>query len=192
LLSASLPLLDKVAALIEQEESRRSVIGVPQARKNEGAEAQALAVRGFRNPNLRKKSRWERRNVPIARKEDTVRRLAGSYTHISARRLGSTKEIKGERGRMSGIREHNDEKKRRQRRVSRQGGFSTLRVFDPVVIESEDSNSHRSSGSINGSGAEDQMQRMFKSFSTWYAQQNSDGLSLNSFKPNLHILQPIK
>jgi hypothetical protein len=57
----------------------------------------------------------------MTRKEDTVRRLDGSYTHISARRLGSTKEIKGEKGRMSGIREHNDEKKRRQRRVSRQG-----------------------------------------------------------------------
>jgi hypothetical protein len=41
--------------LIEQEESRRSGMEVPKVRKNEGVEAQALAARGFRNHNPRRK-----------------------------------------------------------------------------------------------------------------------------------------
>jgi hypothetical protein len=41
--------------LFEQEESRRSGMEVPKVRKNERVEAQALAARGFRNHNPRRK-----------------------------------------------------------------------------------------------------------------------------------------
>jgi hypothetical protein len=164
-------------------------MGVPHARKNEGAEAQALVVRGFRNPNPRK-------NGPTGEEKCSHDKKGGHskeacwFLHPHLR--PATRVDKGDQGRKGENVGHKGAQRRKEEATEKGLAtgtrFSTLRVFDPVVTKLEDSNSHRSSGSINESGAEDQMQRIFKSFSMWYAQQNSDGLSLNSFKPNLHNL----
>jgi hypothetical protein len=64
-------------------------------------------------------------------------------------------ERKGENTVYKGAQQRKEEATKRGLAIRK--GFSTLRVFDPVLTELEGSSNHRSSGSINGSGADDKM-----------------------------------
>jgi gag-polypeptide of LTR copia-type len=188
LLKSSLPSIENVVSLIEQEESRRGAMGVPQAVSDERSEAQALATNYSRNPNFRGKGQATTVDKCSHYKQAGHKKEKCWFLHPHLRPAGWVDRGdagRRERGESANKWDSGWEKKKR----------GDDRSFTTQAYKPSGSNNTKDhtlaleipqpSGS-SGSTCEDPMQTMFKQFSMWYSRQNSDGISLNSIKSNLH------
>jgi gag-polypeptide of LTR copia-type len=176
LLSTDLPSLEKVAAIIEQEETRRTVMRGPQVRADEEHDSHALIARHQRNPNFKGKNITQAKCAhckQLGHKQEMCwflhpeLRPGGWIDKGDGGRKGEKDVWRGKRG--------DSFAKREESRI-----FSTEKIFDPVLNKMDRPISAPRDGST-GSAGSDPVQQMFQEFSMWYSKKNCDGISLNSF-----------
>jgi hypothetical protein len=171
LLKSSLPSIENVASLIEQEESHRGAMGVPQAVSGERSEAQALTTKYSQNPNFRGKGQATTIDKCSHCKQAGHKKEKCWFLHPHLRPTGWVDRGdagRRERGESANKWDSGWEKKK--------GGDE--RSFATQAYKPSGSNNTKDhtlaleipqpSGS-SGSTCEDPMQTMFKQFSMWYS-----------------------